>query len=187
MSAPRARAGRPQRTVADAGRVIIETPRLLLRRLVPQDLQALAVLYADPEIRRFFPDGTRTLAQTQEELEWFSAGHPRHPELGLWATVEKGSGAFLGRCGLLPWTIDGVPEVELAFLIDKARWGEGLATEAARGIVAHARGTLGLRRLVCLIMPGNARSAAVARKVGMVFERDYSDEHGPCELWGMAL
>lgn len=166
---------------------ILSTPRLLLRHFVPQDLQPLAALYADAEIRRYFPDGTRTLAQTREELEWFLGGHPRHPELGLWATVEKQSGAFLGRCGLLPWTIDGQLQVELAFLIDRAHWGEGFATEAAHGIVDHARTALGLRRLVCLVMPGNDRSAAVARKAGMRWEREYTDEHGACELWGMAL
>ena len=141
---------------------ILETPRLVLRHLEWGDLQALFALYRDPEIRRYFPEGTRTLEQTREELQWFLDGHPRHPELGLWATVEKRSGAFLGRCGLLPWTIDAKAEVELAFLIDKSRWGEGFATEAALGIIRHAGQRLGLRRLICLVTPGNGRAAAVA-------------------------
>lgn len=166
---------------------ILSTDRLLLRRLLPGDLQALHALYRDPEIRRYFPDGTRTLAQTRDELTHFLNGHPQHPELGLWATIERSSGAFLGRCGLLPWVIDGMPEVELAFLIDKTRWGEGLATEAAQGIVAHARDQLGLTRLVCLIMPGNAASVRVAAKVGMRFERDLVDEWGPAQLHAMSL
>jgi RimJ/RimL family protein N-acetyltransferase len=166
---------------------ILQTPRLLLRHLQPADLPALYALYRDPEIRQYFPDGTRTLEETKEELEWFLDGHPRHPELGLWATIEKESGAFLGRCGLLPWNIDGQHEVELAFLIDKARWGQGLATEAARGIVEYARLQLGLTRLICLIMPGNERSAAVAQKVGMRFEREHTDEFGLCNIHAMSL
>jgi RimJ/RimL family protein N-acetyltransferase len=166
---------------------VLETPRLLLRHLEPGDLEALYALYRDPQIRQYFPDGTRTLEQTKEELEVFFQGHPRHPELGLWATVEKATGNFLGRCGLLPWTIDGRAEVELAVLIDKRRWGEGLGTEAARGIVAHAAARLGLARLICLITPGNERSVALARKVGMAFEREYTDEYGLCHIYGMAL
>ncbi|HQR69105.1 MAG TPA: GNAT family N-acetyltransferase, partial [Burkholderiaceae bacterium] len=71
---------------------ILETPRLLLRHLEPGDLQALFALYRDPEMRRYFPDGTLTLEQTRTELEWFLNGHPQRPELGLWATVEKRSG-----------------------------------------------------------------------------------------------
>lgn len=167
--------------------VVLETPRLILRRLVPEDLHALHALYRDPEIRRYFPEGTRSLEETREELEWFLSGHPRFPDLGLWATVERGSGAFLGRCGLLPWEIEGRPEVELAFLIDKARWGEGLATEAAHGIVEHARSHLRLGRLICLVSPGNSASKRVAEKVGMSFEREYVDELGPCHIYSRSL
>ena len=167
--------------------LVLKTKRLLLRHLEPADLPALYELYRDRETRRYFPDGTRTLEETRQELEWFLHGHPRHPELGLWATIERSSNAFLGRCGLLPWQIEGKAEVELAFLIDKSRWGEGLASEAAAGIVAHARDNLALDRLICLIMPGNDRSARVAGKVGMRFEREYVDEHGPCSIYAISL
>jgi ribosomal-protein-alanine N-acetyltransferase len=120
-------------------------------------------------------------------LEWFLDGHPINPELGLWATIEKSTEAFLGRCGLLPWTLDGAQEIELAFLIDKRRWGEGFATEAAMGIIEHAKGRLGLKRLICLIMPGNLASMRVARKVGMEFEREHRDDLGECEIWARSL
>jgi ribosomal-protein-alanine N-acetyltransferase len=83
--------------------VVVETPRLVLRRFEPHDLlDALYALYSDPETRRYFPDGTLTLEQTREELARFQHRHPRFPELGLWATVERSTGAFVGRCGLLP-------------------------------------------------------------------------------------
>lgn len=167
--------------------LILETPRLVLRHLERMDLPALFALYSDPEVRQFFPDGTRTLQETSDELDWFLHGHPRHPDLGLWATVEKATGLLVGRCGLLPWTLDGRPEVELAFLIAKARWGEGLGTEAARGIVEYARRRLSLHRLMCLITPGNVRSVALATKVGMRFERGYADEYGPCHIYAMSL
>ena len=167
--------------------IILTTNRLALRHLEPEDLDALFALYRDPEMRRYFPEGTRTLAETKEELEWHQHGHPRHRELGLWATIERSTGAFLGRCGLLPWLIDGVLEVELAYMITKERWREGLASEAARGIVEHARGVLHLKRLICLITPGNDASIGVAEKVGMTFERAYTDEFGPCLIYAMAL
>ena len=167
--------------------VVLNTNRLLLRHLEREDLEPLYALYRDPEIRRYYPDGTRTLEQTKEELDWFLHGHPSHPDLGLWATVESNTGEFLGRCGLLPWRIQGNDEVEVAFMIKKERWREGFATEAARGIIKHAHQTLGLRRLVCLVMPGNAASAGVAEKVGMSLEREFTDEFGPCQLYSLAL
>jgi ribosomal-protein-alanine N-acetyltransferase len=134
-----------------------------------------------------FPEKTLTLEQTRDELEWFLDGHPKNPQIGLWATIEKATGSFLGRCGLLPWTIEGTQEVELAFLIDKRRWGEGFATEAARGIIGYAQDRLGLKRLICLIMPGNVASMRVAQKVGMAIERTYQDEFGDCEIWAPSL
>lgn len=167
--------------------IILTTNRLVLRHLELDDLEPLYALYRDPEMRRYFPDGTRTLEETKEELEWHQHGHPRHPELGLWATVERETGKFLGRCGLLPWTIDGAQEVELAYLIAKERWGQGYATEAAHGIVRYARAELGLTRLICLITHGNVASIRVAEKVGMTFERKYADEFGPCLIYSMAL
>ena len=167
--------------------VILETQRLILRHPEPGDLDALFRLYRDPEIRRHFPDGTLTLDETREELDWFRNGHPRHPELGLWATIEKRTGGFVGRCGLLPWTIDGVFEVELAYLIDKTRWGEGLGAEAARAIVEHARSALKLSRLICLIMPGNEASARIAMRVGMRFERERTDHYGVCHIYSRAV
>ncbi len=167
--------------------VILNTERLTLRHLEPGDPSSLFELYRDPEVRKYFPDGTRTLAETREELEWFLHGHPKRPELGLWATIERSTGEFLGRCGLLPWNIGGVPEVELAFLINKNRWGQGFATEAAQGIIRYAHGTLKLDRLVCLIMPGNRSSERVATKVGMTFEREYTDKFGLCHIYARPL
>jgi len=167
--------------------VILNTERLQLRRFQPEDLAQLYALYRDPEIRKYYPDGTRSLEETKEELDRFLHGHPRHPELGLWATVERSSGDFLGRCGLLPWHIEGRDEVELAFKIKKERWREGFATEASQGIIKHAHQVIGLRRLVCLVMPGNAASPGIAQKVGMSFQRDFEDQYGPSGLYALAL
>lgn len=152
-------------------KVILETDRLILRRLVLEDLDELYALYRDPEIRRYFPDGTKTRDETQEELEWFMHGHPEHPELGLWATVHKETGKFIGRCGLLPWEIDGRLETEIAYLLDKSFWHQGLATEAARGILKYAFEQLQVSRLICLMDPENIASQKVAARIGMTLER----------------
>ena len=108
---------------------ILETERLILRHLQPNDLDSLFALYRDPEIRRYFPEGVLTHEETKEELEWFLNGHPAHSELGLWATIYKDSNQFIGRCGLLPWTIDEQEEVEVAYLLAKEYWGKGLGTD----------------------------------------------------------
>ena len=150
---------------------ILETSRLLFRRLTMDDLDELYTLYQDPEIRRYFPEGVLKYEDTKEELEWHMNGHPRHPELGLWATVHKETGKFIGRCGLLPWEIDDKLEVEIAYLLDKNFWHQGLATEAAKGIMEYGFDKLSLSRLICLIDPDNTASQKVAERIGMALER----------------
>jgi ribosomal-protein-alanine N-acetyltransferase len=158
---------------------ILETPRLLFRHLASDDLDDLFALYCDPEVKKYIPDAPLTYEDTREELEWFQNGHPKHPELGLWATVHKETGHFIGRCGLLPWTIDGQSEVEVAYLLAKACWGQGLGTEAAQAILDYGFEHLGLSRLICLIDQDNLASIKVATNIGMTFEREARDEMGP--------
>ena len=157
----------PVRKTVNPG-TVLETKRLRLRTFRTSDLAGLFELYRDPEIRRYFPDGTRTYEQTREELEWFSRGEP----LSLWATELKENDTFVGRCGLLPWTIEGRNEVEVAYMIGTPWQRRGLATEAACALVRLAFETLGLRRIIALIDPAHAESIAVARRAGLSYERD---------------
>jgi ribosomal-protein-alanine N-acetyltransferase len=155
---------------------ILETERLVLRRLRPDDLDNLYALYRDPEIRRHFPEGTLTYEQTKEELEWFCNGDPDHPSLGLWATIHKATRRFIGRCGLIPWTIDGREEVEVAYLLDKRYWRQGLGSEAAQALVRYAFDELRLPRVIALIEPGHLASIGTALRAGLKFEREVDVE-----------
>jgi [ribosomal protein S5]-alanine N-acetyltransferase len=155
------------------------------------DLDALAAIYADPAVRRFFPEGTLTYDETREELAWIIDVYYARYGFGLWATILKETGAFIGRCGLLPWKIvpgpdgrsglDGADEfpdegarieVEVAYLLAQSHWGLGLGTEAARAIVHHAFEDLRLSRLICLFEPENVASRKVAENVGFTYEND---------------
>lgn len=159
--------------------IILETSRLLLRHLVMDDLDELYALYRDPEITKYIPDAPRSREEAQEELEWHMHGHPKYPELGLWATIHKETGKFIGRCGLLPWKIDGLQEVEVAYTIARAYWGQGLGGEAAQAILQYGFEKLNLSRLICLIDEENIASQKVAEKIGMRFEKASRDELGP--------
>lgn len=165
---------------------ILETNRLILRHLEPNDLNSLFALYSDPEVRQYFPEDTLTYEETKGELEWFLNGHPDHPQLGLWATIHKATNQFIGRCGLLPWTIGERSEVEVAYMLAKEYWGQGLGTEAAQAIAHYAFDQLQLSRLICLIDRENMASHKVARKIGMTFEKEGEDDKGPFLLYSTA-
>jgi ribosomal-protein-alanine N-acetyltransferase len=150
------------------------------------DVDGLFVLYRDPEVRRYFPDGTLSREQTKDELKWIIDVYYGQHGFRLWTTIHKKTGAFIGRCGLLPWTIEGRSEVEVAYLVVKPFWGQGLATEAARAILEYGFEQLPNERLICLIGPENRASVKVATKIGITYERKVEDEFGWASLYAIS-
>jgi ribosomal-protein-alanine N-acetyltransferase len=112
--------------------IVLATARLSFRRLTLDDLDQLANLYRDPDVRRYFPEGILTYEETREELEYLVNILYGQHGYGLWATIHRESGEFIGRCGLLPWEIDGRSEVEVAYLLGKKFWARGWAARPRR-------------------------------------------------------
>lgn len=152
--------------------MIFETDRLVIRYLTKGDFDDLYRMYSDPEMREFFPDGVRNAEETCEELEWFLGGDPRDPRLGLWAAVDKCSGQFIGRCGLLGWEIEGVGEIEIAYMVDKAFWRQGYGSEMARGLVRHGFQTTNASHLIALTDAQHTASIKTAQAAGLTFWKD---------------
>lgn len=165
----------------------LETERLLLRPLDPDDLYDLHRLLGDDALmQQLGYPGARTRAQTAESLDrmWNLF---RAQGFGMMATIEKLTGAFIGRCGYLVQPLDGVEELEIAWLIARERQGRGFATEAALALRDHAARALGRRRVVALIRPENLASGRVAQKLGMQVEREVAFRGELAELWAMSL
>src|SRR5438128_2204028 len=124
--------------------MILETERLLLRPFTQDDEEDLFALYTDPRVMRYL-GGVRTREQTRQRLDAMLA-HWREYGYGIWALVEKGTGAFVGRCGL-GHLHEEVGDPELAYTLGRACWGRGLATEAAGRALAFGFGVLRLPRV----------------------------------------
>jgi len=155
------------------GRMVLETPRLILRELVPEDEDALAAMFADPEVMRWIgTGGIRTRQHAREVIEKQLREYREHG-YGEWATILRGPDELIGLCGLIRWQdIDGVEETEVAYLLARHAWGHGYATEAAVAIRDWAIRKLGRDRLVSLTYHDNVASMNVARKNGMSWEKD---------------
>jgi [ribosomal protein S5]-alanine N-acetyltransferase len=162
--------------------VELQTERLVLRPPVSEDADALAPMYADPEVMRYVGDGrTLTRDETERSVErmiraWDADG------FGLFTTVRKEDEAVIGRVGLIVWNsetwevtragAEGPTELEVGYTLGRLYWGQGYATEAAGAVRDYALGSLGANRLIALIIHGNTASEKVARKLGLEHERD---------------
>ena len=158
---------------------ILETNRLLLRQLTLEDFDHLYTLYSNPNVKQYVYQESMTYEETKEELEWIINVYRSQPGFGLWGTIYKETGEFVGRCGLLQWTIDKRPEVEVTYMFAEAFWGQGLGTEAARALMQYGFEEIKLPRLICCIDAANLASIKVAENLGMIFEKEVDTGEGP--------
>jgi len=147
--------------------VVLETSRLTLRSAEPGDLDAMQALYGDEETMRWIGagDGVRTREQTARGIRRMMEHQESHG-YSIWVVAERSSGEVIGNCGLVLVEWEG-PDVELAYMIRRDRWGEGIATEAATASLEHGLGPLAMQRVIGLAYPENIASHRVMEKAGM--------------------
>ncbi|GAC1384656.1 MAG: GNAT family N-acetyltransferase [Herpetosiphon sp.] len=150
--------------------LILETPRLLLRRMHAGDADHLLEIFSDQIAMRYYP-GTKNRTETLDWIAWCERNYEQYG-IGLWLATLKATGEFAGQCGLVTQEVEGHPETEIGYLFVRRLWGRGLATEAARACRDYGFDQLGRERLVSLIVPDNLASRRVAEKNGLTLRRE---------------
>jgi ribosomal-protein-alanine N-acetyltransferase len=151
-------------------KIILQTPRLLLREFGPEDVEALAKVICDPETMKYYPVAFDRAAT----VRWIERNGRRYQTdgFGLWGTVLKQTGELIGDCGLTRQDLNGTSEIEIGYHVRRDLWGQGLATEAARACQEYGFANLKTERLISLIRPENLASRRVAEKNGMKLEQE---------------
>jgi len=158
----------------------LTTERLALCPVTADDHRALLAHWTLPDVRRFLFDGALLSAAEVSETIEESTRDFADGGYGIWIIREHAgadlAGADLARsdladpdlagtAGLRP--LDGIG-LEIFYSLAPGAWGRGYATEAARAVVGHALGTLGLTEVLAEIDEGNTASVAVVKRLGMV-------------------
>lgn len=147
-------------------KVIFETDRLLLREFVEEDADAFFRLNSHPEVLRFVPDKPLLNVEQARQL---LIDHPiadyRKYGFGRGACILKSTGEQIGFAGLK--YLEELGEVDVAYRILPAHWGQGFATEAALASIHFGFAHLGLKRIIGLAMPENVASVRVLEKAGL--------------------
>jgi RimJ/RimL family protein N-acetyltransferase len=146
-------------------KTILETARLRLRELVPDDIDFMANMLVDADVMRYYPKRlTRELSAEwieRQRVRYDTDGH------GLWLAEERESGKPVGQVGLVRQTVNGADECEVGYLIHQPYWRHGFATEGAQACRDYAFKALHKPRVISLVRPENAASQGVARNLGM--------------------
>jgi RimJ/RimL family protein N-acetyltransferase len=165
----------------------LETERLRLRELRNEDFEAFASFMADPDVVRYLHGEPMARTDSWRMLA-AAVGHWVLRGYGTWAVERKSDGAFMGRVGMI--NPEGWPGLEVGWTLGRPYWGKGYATEAAAAAMRYAFLTQPVDRLISCIDPDNARSQAVARRLGETKgprqDRVIGGRTYACDIWSIA-
>jgi ribosomal-protein-alanine N-acetyltransferase len=148
----------------------LETERLLLRRMRPDDAEDMFAYASDPEVTRYVLwDTHRSIEDTRNFLRFATEGYERG-DFGGWGLVLKASGAFVGTCGMEANHQREHSRAELGYVLAREHWGRGLIPEAVRCMIRFCFGRMDLNRVEARCIAENTASARVMEKVGMTWE-----------------
>ena len=149
---------------------VLETARLTLRRIANDDAPFIVTLLNDPDFLRYIGDrNVRTIEDAHRYLATGPGAMYERFGHGLWLVTLTSTNEPLGICGLLKR--DTLEDVDLGYAFLPQFRSQGYAEEAARGCMAYAGGVLGLRRVVAIVQPDNARSIRLLEKLGFAREK----------------
>lgn len=146
--------------------------RVLLRPWTDADLEPFAAMNADPDVMRWFR-APLTRAESDAMAGRIRA-HFAADGYGHWVlqTPELPFAGFVGMFPVLGFTLpfEGYadqPPREIGWRLPKAAWGHGYASEAAALVLAFARDSVRLPRVVSFTTLGNLKSQAVMQRIGL--------------------
>lgn len=147
--------------------VELATKRLRLRQFRPDDLDDLHAMDGDDRVMRYLGTGLKgyTREQSAHALELMIAHYAERPGYGLLHGSRRDDTTFVGACGLFP--LPDADDIEIAYRLPPACWGQGYATEMAKAVLDYGFRTLGLPRIVGVTWQENLSSQRVLDKIGM--------------------
>lgn len=144
----------------------IETERLVMRPFRDSDLDAYVGVLSDEKVRA----SLHLPAEISREFAWQQLasllGQWELRNHGQWALEEKATGALAGRAGAHRPERDDWPGIEIGWMLHPDYWGRGYATEAGRAAIDWVFANHGVDAVFSVILPENAASQAVARRLG---------------------
>jgi RimJ/RimL family protein N-acetyltransferase len=150
---------------------VLETDRLILRRLSTDDDAFILELVNEPSFLRNIGDrGVRTLDDARGYILKGPVASYERFGFGLYLVALKETGVPVGMCGLLKR--ESLEDVDIGFAFLPRFWSQGYAFESASAVLAYGRESLGLRRVVAITAPHNEGSIKLLRKLGLAFEKN---------------
>jgi RimJ/RimL family protein N-acetyltransferase len=149
---------------------LIETERLILRKLSTDDAEFILNLLNQPSFIHYIGDrGVRSLEDARQYILKGAITSYERYGFGLYLTLLKENEVPIGICGLVKR--DSLKDADVGFAFLPQYWSKGYAFESASAVLAYARNTLGLKRVLGITTPENHGSIHVLEKIGLKFKQ----------------
>ncbi len=146
--------------------ILLDTERLLFRSHEAKDEADFVQMQTDPEVRRFVGGQAWPVEKARYRFRNQHLGKPTKI-YGLWATVLKEEGKYIGCCGLRADRDKGA--AHLGYYFARPYWRRGFATEACTAFLDVAFNRLHLLRVLADVQQGNAASVHILEKFGFKY------------------
>ncbi|MFL5695207.1 MAG: GNAT family N-acetyltransferase [Ktedonobacteraceae bacterium] len=167
---------------------VLETQRLVLRELQPEDAAILFRFYSDEEVMRYYDTPMNRLEQVQRSIAAHRSRFENNEAI-RWGITIKGTKDVVGNCGFYR---DSYSQFAiLSYVLARPYWGKGLMTEALKAIITFGFDHYYLHRIEAHVAVPNLASQRVLQKLGFkkegfLRERFYENNHFHDE-WVFAL
>lgn len=151
--------------------VILETERIILREMIPEDIDFLYKIDTDREIMKYYNTPIKKYHEVVERLNNIISAYKQYKGLGIWMAVNKEDSQPLGILALKHIEHNPNNVIEIGYKFDKIYWNKGYAIEAAKAVLEYGFEKMNLDRIVAVANPNNANSIKVMTKLGMEFEK----------------
>ncbi|WP_223067044.1 GNAT family N-acetyltransferase [Paenibacillus caui] len=158
---------------------VLETPRLMLRKMEQEDAAPMFRFWSDPEVAKYMnvpPFASED--ETREMINLLNALSETEDTI-RWGIEIKENGSLIGSCGFNAWQLSGAYRGEIGYELGQEYWGKGYMREALQAMFEFGYETMGLNRIEALIYPQNSASIRLLAGLGFSNEgllREYQQD-----------
>ena len=169
-------------------KIFVETERLILREILPTDIDGMFALDSDPEVHKYL--GNKTVTNKEQIVELINFIRQQYVDhgIGRWAIIDKRTNEFIGWTGLkfvTALTNNHKNYYDIGFRLIKKYWGKGIATETAHVSLEYAFSILNIDEIYAAASIENEGSNKILNKIGMNFIETFYYEDIKCNWYKM--
>lgn len=170
-------------------KIFIETERLVLREIIPEDAKAFFEMDSNPEVVKYV--GMKPLTEIGQSVEMIKSIRKQYEEngIGRWAVIQKDTGKLVGWSGLkLIKAINNHHNIyDLGYRFTSEYRGKGYATETSIAVLNYAFTEMTLGKVFAYADVENNASNHVLKKLGFAEKGTFMDEDDECFWYEKSL